>query len=82
MLGKVVRSIKRAGLKKRAGYCYAVTVNKRSLSGNVDPETLDPDLVENHKSVLRAFPEVQSIEGCVQLRLQVPRRQAEGADGW
>jgi hypothetical protein len=66
MLGKVVRSIKRAGLKKkRAGYCYAVTVNKRSLSGNVDPETLDPDLVANHKSLLCVFPEVQSNEGGV-----------------
>jgi hypothetical protein len=44
---------------------YAVTGNKRSLSGNVDQETLDPDLVANHKSLLCVFPEVQSNEGGV-----------------
>jgi hypothetical protein len=42
---------------------YAVTGNKRSLSGTQDQETLDPDLVANHKSLLCVFPEVQSTEG-------------------
>ncbi len=51
-----------------------MTVNKWSLSGNVDLETLDPDLVANHKSLLCVFPEVQSNEGCVKLRVQVQRR--------
>jgi phage/plasmid-associated DNA primase len=41
---------------------YAVTGNKRSLSGTVDQDTLDPDLVANHKSLLCVFPEVQSNE--------------------
>jgi hypothetical protein len=41
---------------------YAVTGNKRSLSGTVDQDTLDPDLVANYKSLLCVFPEVQSNE--------------------
>jgi hypothetical protein len=44
---------------------YAVTGNRRSLSGNFDQDTLDPDLVANHKSLLCVFPEVQSNEGGV-----------------
>ena len=43
---------------------YAVTGNKRALSGN-EQETLDPDLVANHKALMCVFPEMQSMEGGV-----------------
>lgn len=68
MLGKVVRSIKRIfarGLLLRCDGEQAVFVG-----GDVDHETLDPDLVASHKSLLWVVPEVQSNEGCVQLRVQ------------
>jgi hypothetical protein len=44
---------------------YAVTGNRRSLSGVHDQDTLDPELVANHKSLVCVFPEVQSTEGGV-----------------
>jgi hypothetical protein len=41
---------------------YAVTGSRSSLSGTHDQNTLDPDLVANHKSLVCTFPEVQSFE--------------------
>jgi phage/plasmid-associated DNA primase len=43
---------------------YAVTGNKRALSGN-EQDSLDPDLVSNHKALMCVFPEMQSMEGGV-----------------
>jgi hypothetical protein len=44
---------------------YAVTGNKRSLSGTFDQDTLDPDLMANYRALVCVFPEVQSIENGV-----------------
>jgi hypothetical protein len=42
---------------------YAVTGNRRSLSGTVDQDTLDPDLMANYRALVCVFPEVQGTEG-------------------
>jgi hypothetical protein len=43
---------------------YAVTGNKRALSGH-EQETLDPDLIANHKALMCVFPEIQCMEAGV-----------------